>query len=128
MLLLFAFFLRKTTTVNVLKFRTLSSFCSEIKFWLSTGLEKSTRTLVFTNALGCRAIETFNDFQCKLTFFPYNMPITFVMQGKCLFQGLLSRLEFIKCLSEMQREKTLIRLLISSLIWSCTVCLDLFGR
>ena len=49
-----------------------------------TGLEKSTRPLVFTSASGCRASETLDDFQCKLTFFPY-MPIIFVMQGKCIF-------------------------------------------
>ena len=48
------------------------------------GLEKSTRPLVFTSASGCRASETLDDFQCKLTFFPY-MPIIFAMQGKCLF-------------------------------------------
>ena len=34
-----------------------------------TGLEKSTRPLVFTSASGCRASETLDDFQCKLTFF-----------------------------------------------------------
>ena len=51
------------------------------------GLEKSTCPLVFTSASGCRASETLDDFQCKLTFFPY-MPIIFVMQGKCLFQDI----------------------------------------
>ena len=51
------------------------------------GLEKSTRPLVFTSASGYRASETLDDFQCKLTFFPY-MPIIFVMQGKCLFQDI----------------------------------------
>ena len=51
------------------------------------GLEKSTRPLVFTSASGCRASETFDDFQCKFTFFQY-MPIIFVMQGKCLFQDI----------------------------------------
>ena len=53
------------------------------------GLEKSTRPLVFTSASGCRASETLDDFQCKLTFFPY-MPIIFVMQGKCLFEDISS--------------------------------------
>ena len=52
-----------------------------------SGLEKFTRPLVFTSASGCRASATLNDFQCKLTFFPY-MPIIFVMQGKCLFQDI----------------------------------------
>ena len=51
------------------------------------GLEKSTRPLVFTSALGCRASENLDDFQRKLTFFPY-MPIIFVMLGKCLFQDI----------------------------------------
>ena len=54
---------------------------------LYAGLEKSTRPLVFTSASGCRASETLDDFQRKLTFFPY-MPIIFVMQGKCLFQDI----------------------------------------
>ena len=49
-----------------------------------SGLEKSTRPLVFTSASGCRASENLDDFQGKLSFFPY-MPIIFVMQGKCLF-------------------------------------------
>ena len=55
--------------------------------WGGSGLEKSTRPLVFTSASGCRASETLDDFQCKLTFFLY-MPIIFVMQGKCLFQDI----------------------------------------
>ena len=52
-------------------------------YWV-TGLEKSTRPLVFTSASGCRASGILNDFQCKLIFYPY-MSIIFVMQGKCLF-------------------------------------------
>ena len=51
------------------------------------GLKKSTRPLVLTSASGCWASENLDDFQCKLTFFPY-MPIIFVMQGKCLFQDI----------------------------------------
>ena len=39
-----------------------------------TGLEESTRPLVFMNASGSRASENFDDFQCKLFFFPY-MPL-----------------------------------------------------
>ena len=49
-----------------------------------TGLEKSTRPLVFTSASGCRASGILDDFQCKLIFYP-SMSIIFVMQGKCLF-------------------------------------------
>ena len=55
-----------------------------INIFFVAGLEKSTRPLVFTSDSGCRAGETLDDFQCKLTLFPY-MPIIFVMQGKCLF-------------------------------------------
>ena len=53
----------------------------------NTGLEKSTRPLVFTSASGCRASENLDDFLGKLSFFPY-MPIIFVMQGKCLFKDI----------------------------------------
>ena len=34
----------------------------------NTGLEKSTRPLVFTSASGCRASGILDDFQCKLIF------------------------------------------------------------
>ena len=49
-----------------------------------SGLEKSTRPLVFTSASGCRASKTLDDFQCKVIILPY-MPKNFVMQGECLF-------------------------------------------
>ena len=58
-------------------------FCKYIIPWCS-GLEKSTRPLIFTSASGCRASEILDDSQCKLIFYPY-MSIIFVMPGKCLF-------------------------------------------
>ena len=48
-----------------------------------SGLENSTRPLVFTSASGCRASENF-DISSENNFFPC-MPIFFAMQGKCLF-------------------------------------------
>ena len=57
------------TSVNYYKYLF---FPAVVVYW--TGLENSTRPLVFTSASGCRASETLDDFQCKLTFFPY-MPI-----------------------------------------------------
>ena len=52
----------------------------------SSGLENSTRPLVFMSASGCRASENF-DISSENYFFPY-MPIFLVMQGKCLFQDI----------------------------------------
>ena len=49
-----------------------------------SGLENSTRPLVFTSASGCKASENF-DISSINYFYPY-MPILFVMQGKCLFK------------------------------------------
>ena len=66
------------------------------EFCVGAGLEKSTRPLVFTSASGSRASETLDDFQCKLTFFPY-MPIIFVMQGKCLFQDISRHVVLSPC-------------------------------
>ena len=36
---------------------------------IASGLEKSTRPLVFTSASGCRASETLDNFQCRLNIF-----------------------------------------------------------
>ena len=52
-----------------------------------SGLEKSKCPLIFTSASSYRASETLDDFQCKLTFFPF-LPIIFVMQDKCLFEDI----------------------------------------
>ena len=42
-------------------------FMLSMKFIILTGLEKSTRLLVFRSTIGCRASENLDDFQCKLT-------------------------------------------------------------
>ena len=60
-----------------------------------SGLENSTRPLVFTSASGCSASE-------KLIFlvniiFSQCMPIVLVMQGKCLFSD-ISRPDFGCCM------------------------------
>ena len=60
--------------------KKLNKTGSAVFQYCRSGLEKSTRPLVFTSASGCRASENLDNFQCKLTFFPY-MPIIFVMQG-----------------------------------------------
>ena len=52
----------------------------------ATGLEKSTRPLVFMSASGCRASEIF-DISSEIYFFPY-VAIFFVMQGECLFSDI----------------------------------------
>ena len=62
---------------------SMGGWCGVFKLY-GSGLEKSTRPLVFTSASGCRASEILDDSQCKLIFYPY-MSIIFVMQGKCLF-------------------------------------------
>ena len=51
-----------------------------------TGLENSTRSLVFTSTSGCGASGNFDIFS-ENYFFLY-MSIIFVMQGKCLFSDI----------------------------------------
>ena len=51
-----------------------------------SGLENSTRPLVFTSTSGCRASENFDIFS-ENYFFLY-MSIILVMQGKCLFSDI----------------------------------------
>ena len=81
------YFAIESSQVKSKLFYFSGTHCMQLEIQHIPGLEKSTRPLVFTSASGCRASENLDEFQCKLTFFPY-MPIIFVMQGKCLFQDI----------------------------------------
>ena len=61
------------------------SLAKDVYLWgnHSSGLENSTRPLVFTSASGCRA-SGIMIFLMKITIFPIYSTF-FVMQGKCLF-------------------------------------------
>ena len=71
-----------------------------------SGLENSTRPLVFTSASGRRASENF-DISSENQIFPY-MPIVFVMQGKCLFSDISSPAWFCSLLNRQKIRKCLV--------------------
>ena len=76
---------------------------------LSAPIQDSKKThthlLVFTSASDCRANEDSDDFQCKLTFSPYQgwenagiyefMESIYVMKSKCLFQDISRSEEYV---------------------------------
>ena len=65
--------------MNILKINNMNCVHSFFYWYIiGTGLENSTRLLVFTSTSDCRASKKF-DISKEINFFPY-MPINFVMQ------------------------------------------------